>query len=159
MRNRCNVLNAADFDSCNLQCTNGRFTASARTLDEYVCRTHTLINCNFGCLFSCHLSCKWCALTRSFESKSASGCPGNGIAVGISNRYDRVVESRTNMSCTGFYMFSFFSFCFAFTVAMLSLLQHYFLVAVFLPAIVFFRPLRVRALVFVRCPRVGSPAR
>ena len=114
MRNRCNVLNAADFDSCNLQCTNGRFTASARTLDEYVCRTHTLINCNFGCLFSCHLSCKWCALTRSFESKSASGCPGNGIAVGISNRYDRVVESRTNMSCTGFYMFSFFSFCFAF---------------------------------------------
>ena len=55
----------------------------------------------------------------------------------------------------------FLSFLFAllFTVAILSLLQHYFLVAVFLPAIVFLGPLRVRAFVFVRCPRVGSPSR
>lgn len=159
MRNWGDVLNAADFDACCLQCTNSSFTACARSFDENVSGTHSLIDCNLSSLFSCHLCCEWCALTRAFESESASGCPSDGIAVGISNRYDRVVESRTNMSCTGFYMFSFFSFSFAFTVAMLSLLQHYFLVAVFLPAMVFFGPLRVRALVFVRCPRVGSPAR
>src|SRR4029450_12109881 len=35
----------------------------------------------------------------------------------------------------------------------------YFLVAFFLPATVFFGPLRVRALVWVRWPRTGSPRR
>ena len=146
MRNWGDVLNAADFDACCLQCTNSSFTACARSFDENVSGTHSLIDCNLSSLFSCHLCCEWCALTRAFESESASGCPSDGIAVGISNRYDRVVESS-------------FLLALLFTVAMLSLLQHYFLVAVFLPAMVFFGPLRVRALVFVRCPRVGSPAR
>ena len=37
--------------------------------------------------------------------------------------------------------------------------SHYFLVAFFLPAIARAGPLRVRALVWVRCPRTGSPLR
>ena len=114
MRNRGDVLNAADFDACCLQCTDSCFTACAWSFDEYVSGTHALVNSNLSSLFSCHLCCEWCALTGAFESESAGRCPCNGVAVGISNRYNRVVESRTNMSCTGFYMFSFFSFCFTF---------------------------------------------
>lgn len=159
MRNRGDVLNAADFNACCLQCTDCGFTACTRSFDEYVSGTHALVNSHFSSLFSCHLCCEWCALTGAFESESTGRCPGNGVAVGVSNRYNRVVESRTNMSCTGFYMFSFFSFALLFTVAIISLLQHYFLVAVFLPAMVFFGPLRVRALVFVLCPRTGRPSR
>lgn len=159
MRNRGNVLNAADFYACCLQCADSRFTACARSFDKYISGTHSLIDGCSRCLFCCHLRCKRRALTGTFESQSAGRCPGNGITVRISNRYNRIVECGTNMRCTGFYMFSFFSFALLFTVAILSLLQHYFLVAVFLPAIVFLGPLRVRAFVFVRCPRVGSPSR
>ena len=114
MRNRGDVLNAADFNACCLQCTDCGFTACTRSFDEYVSGTHALVNSHFSSLFSCHLCCEWCALTGAFESESTGRCPGNGVAVGVSNRYNRVVESRTNMSCTGFYMFSFFSFCFTF---------------------------------------------
>lgn len=137
MRNRGNVLNAADFYACCLQCADSRFTACARSFDKYISGTHSLIDGCSRCLFCCHLRRKRRALTGTFESQSAGRCPGNGITVRISNRYNRIVECGTNMRCTGFYMFSFFSFALLFTVAILSLLQHYFLVAVFLPAIVF----------------------
>ena len=114
MRNRGNVLNAADFDTCCLQCADSRFTACARSFDKYISGTHSLIDGCSRCLFCCHLRRKRRALTGTFESQSAGRCPGNGITVRISNRYNRIVECGTNMRCTGFYMFSFFSFCFSF---------------------------------------------
>lgn len=155
MRNRGNVLNAAYFNASSLQCADCCFTACAWSLNEYVSGTHAMFNSNLSSLFCSHLCCKRSALTRSFETESTSGCPGNCVSVGIGNRYNRIVECGTNVSGTGFYMFLFFLF----TVAILFLLQHYFLVASFLPAMVFLGPLRVRAFVLVRCPRVGSPSR
>ena len=61
MRNRGDVLNAADFDACCLQCTDSCFTACAWSFDEYVSGTHALVNSNFSSLFSCHLCCEWCS--------------------------------------------------------------------------------------------------
>src|SRR6478752_8711500 len=48
--------------------------------------------------------------------------------------------------------------CAPHSLALATMLAH-FLPAFFLPAMVFFGPLRVRALVLVRCPWTGSPRR
>ena len=53
MRNWGDVLNASDFDACCLQCTNSSFAACARSFDENVSGTHSLIDCNLSSLFSC----------------------------------------------------------------------------------------------------------
>ena len=114
MWNRGNVLNTANFNSCSLQCADCSFTTCARSFYKYISGTHTVLNCNLSCLFSGHLSCKWSTLTSSSKTKPTSGSPRNGISVRICNRYNRIVECGTNMRCTGFYMFSFISFCFTF---------------------------------------------
>ena len=56
----------------------------------------------------------------------------------------------------GMFFLTFFLTCF---FAAMCVPSRYFFVACFLPATVFFGPLRVRALVCVRCPRTGRPRR
>ena len=59
-----------------------------------------------------------------------------------------------------FFLPPFLSFFYAFAIACLLAPSPYFLVAFFLPATAPRRgPLRVRELVWVRCPRTGSPLR
>ena len=54
MRNWGDVLNAADFDACCLQCTNSSFTACARSFDENVSGTHSLIDSIYSPVIKCN---------------------------------------------------------------------------------------------------------
>ena len=157
MRNRGYILNAADFNTCRLQSTNSRFTACARSFDKYISGTHSLIDGCSRCLFCCHANG---VLLREPLNPSPPA-DAQAMVLPLESVIVTIVLLNVERICAAPDSTCFLSFLFAllFTVAILSLLQHYFFVAVFLPAIVFFGPLRVRAFVFVRCPRVGSPSR
>ena len=110
MRNRSYVFDGVDFKTCSLQCADSSFTAGARTFYENFYLTEAMFHSSFGSLFSSHLCSERSALTGTAETEAAGTCPGQCIAFCISDRNDRVIESRTDMCCARFYVFLFFSF-------------------------------------------------
>src|SRR5262249_6664235 len=111
-------------------------------------------------------------LAGSLEPHLARGGPGDHVPDGVGDRHDRVVEGAPDVSMPVGYVLAFLP-AHLLGSAGTALWRHllpvrevvgpvsadYFLPAFFLPATVFLRPLRVRALVWVRWPWTGSPRR
>src|SRR5699024_11170711 len=87
------------------------------------------------------------ALAGAFEPEVAGAGPGEDVAVQIADGDDRVVERRFDVGHPVGDIFAFFP---ARAAGGPRLRLRHYLRTFFLPAIVFFGPLRVRALVWVR---------
>lgn len=77
---------------------------------EYFYLTKAVFHSGFCSLFSSHLCSKGSAFTGTAETEAAGTCPRKSVALCIADRNDRIIECRTDMSCTGFYVLLFFSF-------------------------------------------------
>lgn len=157
MRNWSNVFDHVDFKACRLQGADSGLTASTRAFNHNLNTLHAMFHRSFGSRFSSHLRGKRSRLTGTFKSEAAGAGPGNRITMRIRNGYNRIIEGGANMSHTRFNIFPVTTFCTYdfFGLAIVCYPPSYF----FLFATVRRGPLRVRAFVFVRCPRTGKPRR
>ena len=156
MRNGSDIFDHVHFEPSCLQRTNRGFAPRSGSLDINFHLLHSMIHRCLGGGFRCHLRGERRAFARAFKALDTSARPGKGIAAGIRNRYQCVIKGGTNMCHTGFNIFpfpllrpdNFFG-------SQSSIPPSYALLR-FAPTVLR-GPLRVRALVFVRCPRTGRP--
>lgn len=157
MRDWSYVFDQVNFKTSSLQRADRCFTACAWSFNHNLNGFHPMFHCSFGSSLSSHLCSKRSRFTGTSESEAAGACPRNCISVRIRNSNDSVIESGTDMRHARFNIltvttFSTYDF---FGLAIFSYPPYYF----FLFATVRRGPLRVRAFVFVRCPRTGRPRR
>src|SRR6266568_6225867 len=159
------VLNGADLQAGRLQRADRGLPARPWALDEDVDLAHAVLLRLAGGVLGRHLRGERGGLARPLEADVAGGGPRDHVPGRVRDRHDRVVERALDVGVAvrdvllllapdlldgtgagtspGRHMFS----------------DSYFFPAFFLPAMVFFGPLRVRALVFVRWPCTGRPRR
>jgi len=172
------VFDRLDFESGSFQGGDGTFAATARAFDSdfdiFDAKLASLLGLLCGTLPR-----KRRALSAALEPGGPGTCPAERIALGVGDRDHRVVKSRDNV-CDGdghvsacaflfglrfrcFSHFLFLSAGFGCWLAryrlLISLVCYRKSLTPFFPATVFLGPLRVRALVLVRCPRTGKPRR
>ncbi len=149
MRNRCNVFNQVNFQTCSLQRTNRSFATCTRSFNHNLNCSHAMLHRSFCRRFGSHLRSKRSAFTRAFEPEVTGACPGDCIPVRVGNGYDSVVERRADMSHSGVDIFPITTFCtndfFRFSHLKVTPLYYFFLLATVRRG-----PLRVRAFVLVR---------
>jgi hypothetical protein len=156
MRNGSDVTNHRDLHSRRLKCAECRLPASARTLHVDAQRSDAMLLRLFRAFFCCNLRGKRSRLLRSLKALLTTTRPRNRVSANVRNRNYSVVEGRLNMSNTRLdILLDLFLRFFGCHLD----LSHHFFGASFLPAIVLAGPFRVRAFVWVRCPRTGSPRR
>src|SRR5207245_8172277 len=97
-------------------------------------------------------------LARALEAHLAGARPGDHVAHRVGDRDDRVVERALDVRVAVSDVLLLLA-AYLLGRRLLRCGSHYFLPAFFLPATVFFGPLRVRALVWVRWPWTGRPRR
>src|SRR5690606_17376379 len=149
------VLDAGDLDAGVLQRTDGRLATGAGALHLDVDLAHPVLHRAPGRALGGHLGGVGGGLAGALEADVAGRRPRQHVPLEVRDRDDRVVERALDLGDA------------VRDVATLALagpataglgLGHY-LRTFFLPATVFFGPLRVRALVWVRWPRTGRPLR
>src|SRR5215469_7099887 len=167
---RGDVLDGADLQASCLQRTDRGFPARTRALHEHVDLAHAVLHGAAGGCLGGHLGGVRGRLPGTLEADLAGRGPGDDVADRVGDGHDRVVEGATDVSMP---MGDVLAFLAAHLFgAGTALRRHllpvrrssvrcadYFFPAFFLPATVFFLPLRVRALVCVRWPWTGSPRR
>src|SRR3954453_10045374 len=149
VRNWSHVLDGADLEADRLQAPDGGLAAGAGTLHEHVDLAHAvLLGAARGGLGG-HLRGERRRLAGALEPHLAGARPGDHVAQRVGDRDDRVVERALDV---GVPVSDVLLPLAAYLLRGRALLcgRHYFFPAFFLPATVFFGPLRVRALVWVR---------
>src|SRR5260370_30471890 len=76
-----------------LEGTDGCFAPSARTADENAHLAHTVLHGLAGRGVGGQAGCVRGALARAFEARCARRAPGQHVAVRVSDRDDRIVET------------------------------------------------------------------
>ena len=152
MRNRCYVLNVLNTKTQGVQGTDGRLSARAWPAYAYVHVLHAEVQRGTASFFRCDLCSERRRLARTTKSATTRGRPRERIALAIGDRDYRVVEGsmdvRNSINNMHFDLLAFWGICHI----RVQLNPAYRLIG---------RrgPLRVRALVRVRCPRNGKPRR
>src|SRR3954467_2401273 len=143
------VLDGADLEADSLQAPDGGLTAGAGTLHEHVDLAHAVLLRSTRGRLGGHLRGERRRLPGALEAHLAGARPGDHVAQRVGDRDDRVVERALDV---GVPMSDVLLLLAAYLLRGRALLcgRHYFFPAFFLPATVFFGPLRVRALVWVR---------
>ena len=95
---RRDIFNGPDHDTRRLESCDRTFTARARALDLDLHFLHPELRGTFRTGFGSTLSGKRGALSASLETDSSSRSPTQHVTVRISDRHDRVVERRLDMS-------------------------------------------------------------
>src|SRR5579875_1205099 len=158
VRLRGDVGDGTDLEAGRLQRADRRLAARARTLDEDVDLLQAVLLRLAGGALGGHLRRERRRLSRALEADVAGARPGDHVALRVGDRDDRVVEGALDVRLPEGDVLALLAPNLL-RGALAGRSRHYFLPAFFLPAIVFFGPLRVRALVFVRWPWTGSPRR
>ena len=163
VRLRGDIGNRADLEAGGLQRPDRGLAARARALDEHVDLLHAVLLRLAGGVLGGQLRGERGRLARTLEADVTRRRPGDDVALRVGDRHDRVVERALDV-CGA--VRDVLLFPAAGLLALLggssllpSLLVASGYLAFFLPAMVRFGPLRVRALVLVRWPRTGRPRR
>src|SRR5436190_4051873 len=178
VRDRRHVLDRLDVDADRLNGADGGLASGSRSLHHHVDRAHALILGGAGGVLGRDLRGERRSLAGALEADASGRRPGEHVALGVGDRDDRVVEgrldvrhsvrNRTALLLLARLLVLLYGRCGCCSHWRLSEWpavkgrprDHYFLVSFFLPATAPLRgPLRVRAFVFVRCPRTGRPLR
>src|SRR3954452_25061010 len=156
--NWCHVGDRADLQADRLKRPDRGLAAGAGTLHEHVDLAHAVLLRAASGGLGRHLRGERRRLAGALEAHLAGARPGDHVAHGVGDRDDRVVERALDV---GVPVGDVLLLLAAYLLRGRALLcgRHYFFPAFFLPATVFFGPLRVRALVWVRWPRTGRPRR
>src|SRR3989440_2979486 len=157
---RSDVLDAEDLQASRLQRADRGLAARARSLDEDLdllkAVFHPLARAGVGG----HLGGEGRRFARALEACRARGLPGDHVALAVGQRDDRVIERRLDVRLTDRDVLANAAARATPARGSTRSRRHQVLVAAFLPRpTVFFGPLRVRALVFVRWPCTGRPRR
>ena len=164
MRNRRDVLNRADIEAGGGQSTHRRLASRTRTAHPHVHTAHAVIARLVGGVGGSLLRRKRRTLARSAEAQRTRTLPRHRIAVRIGDGDDGVVEGSLNMhqpvgdvlALLLLELLPLLPFLSAAAEPAALAMDYVFPAAFFLFATVPLRgPLRVRALVWVRCPRTG----
>src|SRR5690606_11219662 len=158
VRLRRHVVDGADLEACGLQRADRRLAPGARALDEDVDLLHAVLLRLARGRLGGELRGVGRRLARALEADGSRGGPADDGARGVGDGDDRVVERRLDVGLAHRDVLLLLAARLARRGGGLRS-SHYFLPAFFLPATVRFGPLRVRALVLVRCPRTGTPRR
>jgi len=162
--NGSDVANRSDLKAYGRECTNSRLTAGSRAFHEYFHATQTEIVGFFAGCRSCNLCGIGRVLATALETHFARAGPGNRVPVLIRKRDLHVVECSFDVSlsiglnnhillaCASSAPLSFSHGVLGWLNGPTNLVgnENYLRGAAFLPATVFFLPLRVRAFVCVR---------
>src|SRR5919108_3801887 len=153
------VLHAEDLEAGGLQRADRRLAAGAWALDEDFDLLQTVLHALAGARVGSHLRGERRRLARALEARGARRLPDDHVPVGVGKRDDRVVERRLDVRLSDGDVLADTAPG-ATAPCLSSRRSHYVLLGAFLPRpTVFFGPLRVRALVFVRWPFTGRPRR
>src|SRR5918994_398851 len=155
VRLRGNVLDAENLEPCGLERPNRRLAARAGPLDEHLDLLEAVLHPLPRAGICCDLRRERRRLTGALEPGRAGRLPHDHVPVLVREGHDRVVEGRLDVRLSD-------GDVLAHTAArppaggLSARRSHQVLVAAFLPRpTVFFGPLRVLALVFVRWPFTG----
>src|SRR2546421_7725129 len=179
VRNWCDVLDRPDLQAGRLQGPDGGLPPRTRALDEHVNLAHPVLHGPPCGGLGRHLRGERGRLARPLEADLAGRRPGDDVADRIGDGDDGVVERAPDVgvpvgdvlaflaahllggagAALGRHLLPLLAGGRRFAAGYAPGAANYFFPAFFLPATVFFRPLRVRALVCVRWPCTGSPRR
>src|ERR1700754_1937701 len=159
VRLRGDVGDGADLEAGGLQRTDRRLTSGAGALDEDVDLLHAVLGGLAGAVLGGHLGGERRGLARALETDVPRGRPRDHGAGGVGDRHDGVVEGALDVRVAVRDVLLLLAADLLRPGRSATAGRHYFLPAFFLPATVFFGPLRLRALVLVRWPRTGRPRR
>src|SRR5439155_23919052 len=134
--------------------------ARARSLDEDLDLLEAMLHPLAGARVGGHLGCERRRLARALEAGRAGGLPRDHVTLAVGQGDDRVVERRLDVRLADRDVLANAAARATAGRGPTRSRRHQVLVAAFLPRpTVFFGPLRVRALVFVRWPCTGRPRR
>ncbi len=125
MRKWCHIGNAGDTKTNRMQCAYSRLSTGTRASHLHCDPLHAVLLCSFRCLSCSNLCGKRCAFARTLESCSTRARPAQGLAFGVGNGNDGIVERRVNVGNRLRYFFLYFltrlrfSLCFCHVVALL----------------------------------------
>src|SRR6188472_3474231 len=149
---RGDVLDAEDLEPGRLERADRRLAARARALDEDLDLLEAVLHALAGGVVGGHLRGERSRLARALEPRRAGGLPGDHVPLLVGQGDDRVVERRLDVRLADRDVLADAT-ARAAARGGLARGSHYF--AFFPRPTVFFGPLRVRALVFVRWPCTG----
>src|SRR5579875_2722721 len=152
VRLRGDIGDRADLEPGRLQRPDRGLATRARALDEHVDLLQAVLLGLARRVLGSHLGGERRRLARALEAHVAGRGPADHVAHRVGDRDDRVVERALDVGLAhGDVLLLFAADLLRARAGSLACLgRHYFLPAFFLPAMVFFGPLRVRALVLVR---------
>src|SRR5690606_7218919 len=159
VRLRRDVGDRADLEAGGLQRTDRGLPAGTGALHEHVHLLHAVLGGLARGVLGGHLGRERRGLARALEPDVARGRPRDHGTVGVGDRDDRVVERALDVGLAHGDVLLLLAADLLRPGRSAAAGRHYFLPAFFLPATVFFGPLRLRALVLVRWPRTGRPRR
>src|ERR1019366_5209330 len=148
VRYRRDVLDPGDLDAGARKRPDGGLTPRAWSPDQHVDAPHAVLHGPAGALLGGHLGGEGGGLARALEADIAGRRPGDDVALLVADRDDRVVERALDVGDAIGDVLAFLAA--RPSAARLGGLGHRYLRTFFFPATVFFGPLRVRALVWVR---------
>ncbi len=156
MRHRGDIADRSDPEPRSLERSDSGFSTRPGTGNTNRNRRHTVFLSLVPRIFGSNLSSKWSRFLRPPESFKAGAGPGDSIAGWVGNSDYRVVETANDVSHAYRNIFlDFFPFD-TFTIFYPSAAVPTFFFRVIIPLR---GPFRVLALVWVLCPRTGSPRR
>src|ERR1700754_961868 len=159
VRLRGDVGDRADLEAGGLQRADRGLTSGCGGLDEDVDLLHA-VRGGLACgVLGSHLRDERRGLARALETDVACGGPRDHGTGRVGDRHDGVVEGALDVRVAVRDVLLLLAPDLLGAGRSASAGRHYFLPAFFLPATVFFGPLRPRALVLVRWPRTGRPRR
>src|ERR687894_587367 len=159
VRLRGDVGDRADLEAGGLQRADRGLAAGAGTLDEHVDLLHAVLGGLAGGALRGHLSGERRGLARALETDVAGRGPRDHRTGRVRDGHDGVVEGALDVRVPVGDVLLLLAADLLGSCRLAGATRHYFLPAFFLPATVFFGPLRPRALVLVRWPRTGRPRR
>src|SRR3954449_6367313 len=156
---RGDVGDGADLEAGGGEGTDRGLAARTGALHEDVDLLHAVLLRLAGAVLGGHLRRERRRLARALEPDVPGRGPTDHVALRVGDRDDRVVERALDVSLPVGDVLLLLAPDLLDAGAGAGLGGHYFFPAFFLPATVFFGPLRVRALVWVRWPWTGRPRR
>ena len=147
VRNGSYVLDHRDLQASGLERTDGGFTALTGALDvDFYALEAAVFHSSLCSGLSDHLRGVGSGLSAAAESEAAGGSPGQCVAIGVGDGHHGVIEGRADMHGA---LFNYLALTTALDYFLNSLCHLHIPPYFFLFAMVFFGPLRVRALVLV----------
>src|SRR3954447_12478097 len=165
VRLRRDVSDLPDLEAGGLERADRGLPAGAGALDEHVDLAHAVLHGPARGGLGRQLGRERGRLAGALEAHLAGRGPGDDRTGRVGDRHDGVVEGALDMRLPVGDVLAFLApdLLYCGPCARLrwhkSVRSYYFRPGFFLPATVRFGPLRVRALVRVRCPRTGRPRR